>query len=59
MPKYKVVVECHGPSGTDVHCYTTEGKTDREAVDKTVKKCAACYPEYDEITPTRLEYVGK
>lgn len=59
MPKYKVVVECRGPSGTDVHCYTTEGRNDREAVDKAVDKCAACYPEYDEITPTRLEYVGK
>lgn len=28
MPRYKVVVECRGPSGTDIHCYTTEGKTD-------------------------------
>lgn len=59
MPRYKVVVECRGPSGTDIHCYTTEGKTDREAVDKAVDKCTACYPEYDEMSPTRLEYVGK
>lgn len=46
MPRHKVILECTGPAGTDVHCYTTEGKTDWEAVSTAVWKCRVHYPEY-------------
>lgn len=59
MPRYKVILECTGPAGTDVHCYTTEGKTDWEAVSTAVGKCRVHYPEYDAIIPRRTEYVGR
>lgn len=59
MAKYKICLLCRNAGGEDVHCYITEGKTDREAEARAVEKCKAHYPEFEEITVTRKEYVGR
>jgi hypothetical protein len=58
MAKYKIHLLCRNDGGEDVHCYITEGKSDREAKARAVEKCKTHYPEFEEITVKRKEYVG-
>lgn len=60
MPKYKIIMLCRVSGREDVHCYTVENAAnDRTAERSAVRLCKAHYPEFEEITVKRKEYVGR
>lgn len=57
MPKYKVVVECHGKVGSAALTYRLAASSRQVAEFRACQMAGDYYTEYNEIKPVRTEVI--
>lgn len=55
MPRYKIVVECHGPCGEAALTYRIGATSPSAAVFHACQIAGEHYPEYTDIQAKRME----